>query len=190
MHYLEEHVHSLELKLEGMEDLQGEVLSLREELKRSNSKQFSLIQELDSKEIELEKAALSIVKLEESFSSIALESQFEVESIKLDMMALEQSLFEAKKIQDETLHENNRLCSSIEELQAALQDAQKIIISLNEENRELKEKLDTANKNSRISSQKDEYWLENKQRSQLQTQSSLSEQGNNSIVPEDIRYIL
>nr|KYP55463.1 hypothetical protein KK1_001675 [Cajanus cajan] len=178
VNYLEQRVCSLELKLEGMEDLQEEVFSLREELKRSNLNQFSLIKELDTKEIELEKSALSIEKLEESFSSIALESQFEVESMKLDMMALEQSLFEAKKIHDETLDENNRMSRSIEELQVALQDAQKIIVSLNEENRELKKMLDTAHRNSRISSQKDEYCLENKDRSQLKTQSSLSQQGN------------
>ncbi|KAG4932558.1 hypothetical protein JHK87_046560 [Glycine soja] len=187
VNYLEEHIRSLELKLEGMEDLQEEVFRLREELKRSNSKHFFLIQELDTKEIELDKSALSIEKLEESFSSITLESQFEVESMKLDMMALEQSLFEAKKIQDETLDENNRMSRSIEELQVALQDAQKIIISLNEENRKLKEKLDIANKNSRISSQKDEYWLENNDRLQLETQSSLNGRGNNSTILEDIR---
>lgn len=186
VNYLEEHIHNLELKLEGMEDLQEEVFRLREELKRSESKQFSLIQELDTKEKELEKSALSIEKLEESFSSITLESQFEVESMKLDMMVLEQSLFEAKKIQDETLDENNRMSRSIEELQVALQDAQKIIITLNEEIRELEEKLDTANQNSRISSQKDEYWLENKDRSQLETQSSLNVRGNNSTMQEDI----
>jgi len=189
VNYLEEHIHNLELKLEGMEDLQEEVFRLREELKRSESKQFSLIQELDTKEKELEKSALSIEKLEESFSSITLESQFEVESMKLDMMVLEQSLFEAKKIQDETLDENNRMSRSIEELQVALQDAQKIIITLNEEIRELEEKLDTANQNSRISSQKDEYWLENKDRSQLETQSSLNVRGNNSTMQEDIRYL-
>ncbi|KAK7330311.1 hypothetical protein VNO77_24501 [Canavalia gladiata] len=186
VNYLEDHVRSLELKLEGMEDLEREVFSLREEVKRSNSNQFSLIQELKTKEVELEKSALSIEKLEGSFSSIALESQFEVESVKLDMMALEQSLFEAKKIQDETLDENNRMSRLIEELQVALQDAQKIITSLNEENRELKEKLGTANINSRIFSQKDEYGLENKDRSQLKNQSSLSEQGSNSTIPEDI----
>ncbi|XP_027915558.1 outer dense fiber protein 2 isoform X3 [Vigna unguiculata] len=185
VNYLGERAHSLELKLEGMEVLQEEVFSLREELKRFSSKQFSLIQELGYKEIELEKSTLSMEKLEDSISSIALESQFEVESMKLDMMALEQSLFEAKKIQEETLDENNKLSKSIEELQVALQDAQKIIISLNEENRELKEKLDTANKTSKISSQKDEYWLENKDRPLLKTQSSLSEQGNNSTIAKD-----
>ncbi|KAK7388890.1 hypothetical protein VNO78_23717 [Psophocarpus tetragonolobus] len=186
VNYLEKHVDSLELKLEGMKDLQEEVFSLREELKRSNSIQFSLIQELDTKEIELQKSALSIEKLEESFSSITLESQFEVESMKLDMIALEQSFFEAKKIQYETLDENNRINKSIEELQVALQNAQKIIISLNEENRKLKEKLDIVNKNAKISSfQKDEYWLENKDRPQLETRSSLSGRGNNSSILED-----
>ncbi|KAG4989795.1 hypothetical protein JHK82_032103 [Glycine max] len=107
--------------------------------------------------------------------------------MKLDMMGLEQSLFEAKKIQGETIDENNRMSTSIEELQVALQDAQKNIITLETEIRELEEKLDTANKNSRISSQKDEYWLENKVRSQLETQSSLNVQGNNSTILEDIR---
>ncbi|KAK7265842.1 hypothetical protein RJT34_33466 [Clitoria ternatea] len=186
VNYLEERVCSLELKLERMEDLQGEVFSLREELKRSYSKQFSLIQELETKEVELEESVLSIEKLEESFSYIALESQTEVESMKLDMMALEQSLFEAKKTQDETLIENSRMSRLIEELQVALQNAQKTIISLNEENKELKEKLDTANINSRMCSQKDEYWLENKDKSQFKTRSSLSEQGSNSTIPEDI----
>ncbi|XP_068477067.1 uncharacterized protein [Phaseolus vulgaris] len=185
VNYLEERVHSLELKLEGMEVLQEEVFSLREELKRLSSKHFSLIQELDHKEIELEKSALSMEKLEDSFSSIALESQFEVESMKLDMMALEQSLFEAKKIQEETLDENNKMIRSIKELQVALQDSQKTILSLNEENRELTEKLDTANETSKIYSQKDEYWLENKDRPILDTQSSLSEQGNNSTIEEN-----
>ncbi|CAJ1944165.1 unnamed protein product [Sphenostylis stenocarpa] len=185
VNYLEERVHSLELKLEGMEVLHEEVFSLREELKRSTSKQFSLTQDLDNKEIELKKSALSIEKLEDSFSSVALESQFEVESMKLEMMALEQSLFEAKKIHDETLDENNRMSTSIEKLQVALQDAQNTIISLNEENRDLKEKLDTANKISKIFSQNDDYWLENKDRLQLDSQSSLSEQGNNSTIVED-----
>ena len=109
--------------------------------------------------------------------------------MKLDMMGLEQSLFEAKKIQGETIDENNRMSTSIEELQVALQDAQKNIITLETEIRELEEKLDTANKNSRISSQKDEYWLENNDRLQLETQSSLNGRGNNSTILEDIRYI-
>lgn len=187
MNYLEERVHNLELKSKEMEDLHDEVFfSLREELKRSNSKQFFLIQELETKEVKLEQSALSMEKLEESFSSMALESQFEVESMKLDMMALEQNLFEAKKIQDETLEENNRMSTLIDELQDALQDAQKTIISLNEENKETKEKLDTVNMNTRLFSQKVKDWLEYKDRLQIEDQSSVSECRRK---PEDTRYI-
>ncbi|XP_057421475.1 uncharacterized protein LOC130715391 isoform X2 [Lotus japonicus] len=184
VNYLEERVRNLELKLEEMGDLQEEVFSLREELRRSNSKQFSLTQELETKEIELEQSAFSIEKLEDSFSSIALESQFEVESMKLDMMALEQSLFEAKKTQDEALEESNRLSRLIDELQYALQDTQQTITSLNEENRELREKLDAANMNTRLFSRKVGDWLENKNRSHLKRKPSLSEQESK---PEDIR---
>ncbi|XP_058733065.1 uncharacterized protein LOC131604649 [Vicia villosa] len=160
---------NLDLKLKEMEDLRKEVFSLREELKRSNSKQFSLIRELETKEAELELSALSVEKLDEPFSS--MESQFEVETMKLDMMALEQDLFETKKVQDETLEENNRLSRLINELQGALHDAQDTIIYLNEENKDIKEKLDAANMNTRLFSQKVEDWLENKDRLQIKDQS-------------------
>jgi chromosome segregation ATPase len=144
------------------------------------------VRELETKEMELEQSALSMEKLEESFSSMALESQFEVESMKLDMMTLEQSLFEARKVQDETLEENNRMSRLIDKLQDALQDAQKTIISLNEENKVIKEKLDIANMNTRLFSQKVEDWLENKDKLQIKDQSSVSEQRSKG---EDIRYI-
>jgi hypothetical protein len=144
------------------------------------------VRELESKEVELEQSALSMEKLEESFSSMALESQFEVESMKLDMMTLEQSLFEARKVQDETLEENNRMSRLIDKLQDALQDAQKTIISLNEENKVIKEKLDIANMNTRLFSQKVEDWLENKDKLQIKDQSSVSEQRSKG---EDTRYI-
>jgi regulator of replication initiation timing len=140
------------------------------------------VRELETKEMELEQSALSMEKLEESFSSMALESQFEVESMKLDMMTLEQSLFEARKVQDETLEENNRMSRLIDKLQ----DAQKTIISLNEENKVIKEKLDIANMNTRLFSQKVEDWLENKDKLQIKDQSSVSEQRSKG---EDIRYI-
>ncbi|CAI8584473.1 unnamed protein product [Vicia faba] len=171
VNYLKERACNLDLKFKEIEDLRKEVFSLREELKISNSKQFSLIRELETKEVELELSALSVEKLDESFSSIGLESQFEVETMKLDMMALEQDLFETKKIQDETLEENNRMSRLIDELQSAVQDAEKTIIYLNEENKEIKEKLDAANMNTRLFSQKVENWLENKDRLQIKDRS-------------------
>ncbi|PNY14713.1 myosin heavy chain-like protein [Trifolium pratense] len=171
--YLEERVCDLEMEFKEKEDLRKEVSSLKEKLKICISQQLSLVQELETKEVELEQSALT---MEESFSSMGLESQFEVESMKLDMMTLEQSLFEGRKVQEETLEENNRMGRLIDKLQDALQDAQKTIISLNEENKVIKEKLDTANMNTRLFSQKVKDWLENKDRPQIKDQSSLSEQ--------------
>ncbi|XP_058779845.1 uncharacterized protein LOC131653618 [Vicia villosa] len=169
VNYLKEHACDLDLKFKEMEDLRKEVFTLREELNISNSKQFSLIRELETKEAELELSALSVEKLDEPFSS--MESQFEVETMKLDMMALEQDLFETKKVQDETLEENNRMSRLINELQGALHEAQDTIVYLNEENKEIKEKFDAANMNTRLFSQKVEDWLESKDRLQIKDQS-------------------
>lgn len=91
------HVHELELKLANMEHLQANNGQLREELKRCDSENLLLLQELESKEIELQESALCIGKLEESISSLTLDSQCEIESMKLDMIALEQACFKAKK---------------------------------------------------------------------------------------------
>ncbi|XP_061358900.1 uncharacterized protein LOC133303063 isoform X2 [Gastrolobium bilobum] len=190
VNHLKKCVHCLEVKLKEMEDLQEEVLWLREELQRSNSEQFFLMQELQTKQLELQKSSLSIEKMEESISSMTLESQCEIESMKLDMMALEQSCFEAKKILEQTVDEKIRLSRLINELQVAFQDAQKLIISLNEENRELKRKLDTTYMNTRSFSQKIEDWIEKKGRSELNRQSSLSEQESNSTISEDIRLAM
>lgn len=186
--YLQELVYSLKLKLEDMEDLRVEAFRLREELQRSNYEQFYLLQELMTKETELEKSTLSIEKLEESISSMALESECEVESMKLDMMALEQSFFEAKKIQEETVEKTSIMSALIDELQLSFQEAQKIIVSLSEENRELKDKLDTVNMSTRTFSQKVEEWLESTNRSDLSYQSSLSEHNSHSNILKDMRY--
>ncbi|KAI4335929.1 hypothetical protein L6164_014524 [Bauhinia variegata] len=186
VNYLVEHVRSLKLKLEETENLQPEVYKLREELQRSKSDEFFLIQELETKEMELQNSTFSIEKLEESISAMALESQCEVESMKLDMMALEQSSFEAKKIQEETLQEKIRMSRLNEELQILFQDAQETIISLNEENMELKEKLNISKTNAKLFSEKVEEWLEQKDGSQSKCQSSLSEQACNPTISENI----
>ncbi|KAK2411405.1 myosin heavy chain protein [Trifolium repens] len=197
---LEVERHEKPLSIAHMEDkkyiqrLEKELLNcsqeidyLQDQLSARNTEVTYLeerVRELETKEVELEQSALSMEKLEESFSSMALESQFEVESMKLDMMTLEQSLFEARKVQDETLEENNRMSRLIDKLQDALQDAQKTIISLNEENKVIKEKLDTANMNTRLFSQKVEDWLKNMDRLQIKDQSSVSEQRS---IGEDTR---
>jgi chromosome segregation ATPase len=183
---LEEHIHSLELKLTDMENLQEKFDRLREELKRSDSERLFLMQELESMEVELQKSNLSIEKLEESISSMALESQCEIESMRLDIMALEQGCLEAKKIQEETVQEKARMDGLIEELEVQFQNAKKIMECLDKENKELKEKLDTSETNARVFCQKIEEWLENKDILHQHSQTSLSEPENNISISEGI----
>ena len=71
---LNDHVHNLEIKLSGMEDLQERIDQLIGELNKSNSKHLLLMQEIENKVEELQQLALCIEKLEESVSSMALES--------------------------------------------------------------------------------------------------------------------
>lgn len=189
MNFLEEHVHSLELKLSGMEDLPENVDRLREELKRSASERLFLLQELESKEVELQNSNLCIEKLEKSISSMALESECEIESMRLDITALEQSCLEAKKIQEETVQEKARMKGLIEELEVQFQNAQKIMEHLDKENKELKEKLDKSETNARVFCQKIEEWLENKDRSDQKYQTSLSKPENKISTSKEIRYI-
>ncbi|XP_062116604.1 uncharacterized protein LOC133830609 isoform X2 [Humulus lupulus] len=151
---LEEHVRYLELKLADMEILQKIVGRLREELKRSNSECLFLIQELENKEVELHNSSLSIENLRESISSITLDSQCEIESMKLDIVALEQNCFQAEKVQEEAVQEKTRMNQLIQKLEGQFQDAQKIIEQLELENKELREKLETSETNFRTFWQK------------------------------------
>ncbi|XP_004299323.1 PREDICTED: sarcolemmal membrane-associated protein-like [Fragaria vesca subsp. vesca] len=182
---LQEHVHSLELKLADMETLQVTVDRLRDELKKSYSECLFLMQELENKEVELQNSNLFIEKLEESVSSISLESQCEIESMKLDMLALEQSFLEAKKIQEETVQEKTRMNELIQELEVQCQDAQKTTDDLYIENKELREKLDTSETNTRIFCQRIEKWLEN-DRYESKLESLLNEQDEKCTFSTDM----
>lgn len=189
MNRLEEHVHKLELKLADMEDVQEKVNRLREERKRSGLERLFLMQELESKEVDLQKSTLCIEKLEESISSMALESQCEIESMKLDIMTLDQSCFEAKKIREETVEEKARMNELIQELEVQFQDAQKIIECLDKENKKLKEKLDTSETNARVFYQRIEEWLANKERSHQESETPLSTLENKMSISKEMRYI-
>lgn len=182
---LSEHVHSLELKLVDMEILQDKVGQLEEELRRSDSECLLLMEDLQSKEERLRNSALHIKKLEESISSSALESQCEIESLKIDMIALEQTCVEAKKVHKENVQEKARMNSLIKELEVRTQDSQEIIECLDKENKELKEKLDSYETNGRVFCQKIEEWMEKEDRKQLDIQSLVSELERNFTVSKE-----
>ena len=175
---LGEHVYSLELKLAEKDNLEEMVGKLQEELKGSNSECLFLTQELENKEVELQTSSLCIDRLEESISSVTLEFQCEIESMKLEMITLEQSCFEAKKSLDEAIEEKTKMTELIQEFQVRLQDAQKMIECLDNENKELRGKLETSEMDAILVHQKikkhAEEWLENKGESELQSKFNLS----------------
>lgn len=191
--YLGEHVHSLELKLAEKDNLEEMVGKLQEELKRSNSECLFLAQELENKEVELQTSSLCIDKLEESISSVTLEFQCEIESMKLEMITLEQSCFEAKKLLDEATAEKTKTNELIQEFQVQIQDAQEIFECLNNENKEHRGKLETSKTDAILFHQKikehAEEWVENKDESELKTQSSSGELESKFNLSTEIRLV-
>ncbi|KAF7134738.1 hypothetical protein RHSIM_Rhsim08G0148500 [Rhododendron simsii] len=172
---LGEHVHSLELKIAETGSLEETVGSLSEELNWSNSERLFLMQELESKEVELQNSASCIKKLEESVSSVALEYQCEIESMKLDMTTLERRFFEVKKLQEEDAREKVRMNDLIQDLEIQIQNDQEIIGNLEKENKELRFKFETSQRNAEVFCQKIEEefkeWLERNDGPPLSNQS-------------------
>ncbi|XP_050223649.1 uncharacterized protein LOC126673519 isoform X2 [Mercurialis annua] len=168
-------VHELDLKLAEMNNLLVKVSQLQEEVRKSDSECFLLTQELESKEIELQKSNSCVEKLEQSYSSLALESQCEIESLKLDIMALEQACSKSKKNQVETTIEKERLDGLIQELADRDCSADDIIQCLEKENKELRDKLDTSEVNGRLFLQRIKEWLKNQDNSNLYAQPYSSE---------------
>ncbi|XVF08980.1 hypothetical protein REPUB_Repub07fG0050900 [Reevesia pubescens] len=183
---LTDHVQNLEIKLVDMESLQEKVNRLIGELNRSNSELLLLMQEIENKEEELQQSALCIEKLEESISSMALESQCEIEGMKLDITALEQTCLEAKKTEEENVQEKSKKKVLIEELEVQLRNAEEIIEALDNENKELRVKLITSEKNAKIFCQKINEWLKSKDRSQLDMHSVFGELESMSRISKDI----
>ncbi|CAN1795760.1 hypothetical protein LINPERHAP1_LOCUS20711 [Linum perenne] len=131
-------VDELELKLTKMEDMEVKVDQLSDELKRSNAENLLLIEELQSKDLELQCSELHIKRLEESICSVTLDSQCEIEGMRLNMMTLEQGCFESRKAQEDAIQENASLNKLIKELE--IQCEEKPDVSLERENKELRDK--------------------------------------------------
>ncbi|KAG2334465.1 hypothetical protein Bca52824_005645 [Brassica carinata] len=143
--YLNEHVRNLESKLAESGDFE-EVKFLREELCMSKSEHLLLLQELESKETELQCSSLSVEKLEETISSLTLESLCEIESMKLDISALEQALVDAMRIQEESIQEKDQLKGVIEEVQFQSREAQEKANSFEKQNEELRKRIASSEK--------------------------------------------
>ncbi|GAA0162409.1 actin or actin-binding cytoskeletal protein [Lithospermum erythrorhizon] len=135
-------VYNLQLKLADIENMGEEIVVLREQVKRSDFEKLVFINELEKKDGELNGSLRCIQKLEESISSIGLEYQCELESLKLDLMALEQNSFEANKTQEVT-QENARMSELIKNLELQIHEAEKVIECLHTENKYFMERIES-----------------------------------------------
>lgn len=141
--YLRDQLNARKAKVECLEE---EIFSLREELKKSNSQCEFLMQELDIRETELQKSSLHIANLEESISSATLEYQCEIESMRLEMLGLEQRCFEPQNCEG--------LSELLHELEIHLNDARKNIRELENENKQVRDMLDASQKGVKLFCQK------------------------------------
>ncbi|KAK1433689.1 hypothetical protein QVD17_10604 [Tagetes erecta] len=139
-----DYIHSLELKVKEKEDLEGIVKNLEQELKICKLENIALMMKLEDKEHELHDSTLCIDKLEESISNIAFDFQCDIESMKLDLMAMEDNFFEAKEIQKEVDQEHRRMQELTQNYKFQIQNVTRLV----EENKELREKLKTFESNA------------------------------------------
>ncbi|XP_066400316.1 uncharacterized protein [Miscanthus floridulus] len=132
-----EHIHSLELKLTELEKFPERVRVMDNELIRSDSQCWLLMEEVRCKEEELQKAAAQIEKLE----STALDSQCEIESLKLDLSNLEQRLLDTESFTQHAAEHKAQIDKLLGEHELQLHEAQRTIDQLVLENKQLIELL-------------------------------------------------
>lgn len=184
----------LELELVDMQNLQQKVDMLSKELERSNLDREILIQELERKDLELQVSSLSIENLEESASSVALESQCEIESMKLDIMTMEQNYFETKKLEEEKIQEHVRLMCLVEDLEVRFEEAQGIIDYLEKDNRELREKIKSSEGSAREFCEKIavrvQEILNDERHPEVDLQLIPSELGPKLVISKEMRYVM
>ncbi|KAG8379291.1 hypothetical protein BUALT_Bualt07G0073200 [Buddleja alternifolia] len=146
---LSEQLCSIQLKLAKMENLEEEVGRLREEMKMFDSERSLLIQEIEDKEVVIRYSETQVENLEESISSMGLEYQCEIESTKLESIALEQNLIETMKLLKEKTQENSRMNQLIQDLELRIRDADNVIENLEKENKDLKQKFQRSDMNTK-----------------------------------------
>ncbi|XP_076943650.1 uncharacterized protein LOC143613965 [Bidens hawaiensis] len=143
---LTDYIHSLKSKVKAKEDLDEAIKKLERELKACKSENLGLMANLENKEHKLRNSTLCIDKLEESISNIALDFQCDIESMKLDLMAMEHSFLEAKELQKEVDREHHRMQDLTRNYKIQIQNVTRLV----DENMDLKEKLKTFESNAKM----------------------------------------
>ncbi|CAA7399375.1 unnamed protein product [Spirodela intermedia] len=141
--YLGEQVHSLELKVGEASKLHEEISLLKEEVAQYDSQQTFFMFELEQKEAELLKSRQQISNLEAVMSSDTLEYQCEIETMKLEILSLEQRCCIAEKLCEQATQEKTRMDALFEEHGVHVEGTQHTINCLEKENEESCGKLRT-----------------------------------------------
>ncbi|XP_020579784.1 intracellular protein transport protein USO1-like isoform X2 [Phalaenopsis equestris] len=141
---MSELVHSLELKLAGVGMLQGKPMLLTEKLVQSDDKCLQLTQEIKSKDEDFKNYAMRIEELEAAISSTALESQCEIESLRLEMIVLEERCFQAESLSQQMVQDKAKMYELWEEYEMQLHESQDTISFLEMENNRLKIELERS----------------------------------------------
>ncbi|KAJ3673118.1 hypothetical protein LUZ60_006492 [Juncus effusus] len=103
--FMGEQVHSLELKLSELEKINQTLKLMENGLERPDSQYLILIEELKYKEEKLNRSVLQVQRLEMTY----LDSQCEIESLKLEMNEMEQRIFESREAISRLETENKKL---------------------------------------------------------------------------------
>lgn len=109
INHMTNYIQILESKLKAKDDLNGIVKRLEQDLKACNLERLILLEKLEKKDQELNDSSLCIEKLEESISNIGLEYECDIESLNLDLMQMENSLFEVKEVHEEVVKEHCKM---------------------------------------------------------------------------------
>ncbi|WOK92308.1 paramyosin isoform X1 [Canna indica] len=146
--FMAEHVQSLELKLAGTEKLNHRLKMIGDDLIRADSQCLILMKELKYKEEELRKSDLQIENLE----TLILDSQCEIETLKLDITALDQRCVDAERHAQQLAEEKCRMVKQLDTYETQLQEKQQVISQLENEKKKLQEKVMLFDRNAKHSS--------------------------------------
>ncbi|XP_074570966.1 uncharacterized protein LOC141827577 isoform X2 [Curcuma longa] len=139
-----EQVQSLELKLAGAEKLDDKLKIVSNELVQADSQCLRLMRELKNTKEELIMSDLQ----RENHEAVILDLQCEIESLKLEITALEQRYVEAERLGQQLAEEKARMDECFVTLQNQLKEKQHVISYLEDENTVLRERMTLFHENA------------------------------------------
>ncbi|KAL7607348.1 hypothetical protein Lser_V15G18447 [Lactuca serriola] len=124
INHMTDYIQILESKLKAKDNLDGIVRSLEQDLKACNLEKLVLLEKLENKEQELH--------------DVALEYECDIESMNLDLMAMENSFLEAKELQEEVVQEHCKMQEMTKNYKLQMHEYELLVSQLKEQLRDEK----------------------------------------------------